>query len=909
MNRELKLDAKSVKEAIEIQQKKEGYKPKPVKPLVAPVPAKSHTPIYKMHRYYARRPYNLFAKLVSHYSNPGDLILDPFCGGGVTLVEALRLRRKVIGIDINTLATWITRMEVEPVDLDILDQRFKEWFSWIEENVRDLYRAKCTKCNKMADAEWFEWSNVVICPYCKEQVVLANTIKHSNARYECTNKECSARLKPDDCDRKPDKLISVLINCKACQNRYIRPTTIGDVRIYNSISKMENKVAKKEKLVIPADDFPDMNSVRENNLFNKGFFKFRDYFTARQRIALGRMKKWIKEQGEGETIQNCLLLLFSGALRFVNKMVIRSEAWRGDKPLEWAGHIYWPPYTYLEASPIDPLRRRYAALRKGKAEQQRDIGNFCQFPSGSKPWTQMAHKATCWILTQSSHDMKIPDQSVDVIITDPPFGGNVQYGELSDFYLVWIKEFVGLENGSEKDNEAIETRHQNFDGAKDRNFYEKMLFKIFRECRRVIKPEGWLVLTFHNRDVGVWMAMNRAAIRAGFRLPSADECGNRGMVYQPPIENYTQTIHQKRTGSMLGDFILSFRPHIPTSELDAIKEHLSVAEEKDLLTKCEKIIRYNGGADETTLMTGLLPYLSQTGLLARLARFDLRLLLSNGQFVFIKKEKKWFLSDMLEESGALKYIDMIPAENLTQQLIFSYLSSNKTASLDELLVVIYSQLVNSYRPQMATIGKVLDKYCRKVKVKGEKRELYAWNPKAKTPTDIDAIKSMQLDFDLVKALPFDHNSIIRLIAEAAIKRNYNVHIGETEQRKSAVLSELSMKLSGLELGLSPDIFAVIKEIDLIILKKNNILAAIEVATTISTFNKAVNDRFRNLLAIAPNLNIKLSVIVSKADLPKAQKELYKPANIKAKLSTKVSLFTINDIEQKEFVHRIMNENK
>ena len=158
--------SQSIQEMIDEQINSEGgLKPKPVKPLGAPVLAQSHTAIYKMHRYWARRPHNVFAQIIQHYTNPGDLVLDPFCGGGVTVVESLKLRRRVVGIDINPLATWITQVEVEPVDLDGLEKAFHEWYKWCEEQVSPLFRAECGKCgNKDAQAEWYEWSNVVVCP-------------------------------------------------------------------------------------------------------------------------------------------------------------------------------------------------------------------------------------------------------------------------------------------------------------------------------------------------------------------------------------------------------------------------------------------------------------------------------------------------------------------------------------------------------------------------------------------------------------------------------------------------------------------------------------------------------------------------------------------------------------------------
>lgn len=58
-----------------------------LKPIDHAVVAKPHTPVYKMHRYFARRPWSVFRSLVEHYSNPGSIILDPFCGGGVIVIE------------------------------------------------------------------------------------------------------------------------------------------------------------------------------------------------------------------------------------------------------------------------------------------------------------------------------------------------------------------------------------------------------------------------------------------------------------------------------------------------------------------------------------------------------------------------------------------------------------------------------------------------------------------------------------------------------------------------------------------------------------------------------------------------------------------------------------------------------
>jgi len=907
MNRELNLNAKSIHEAIELQVKKEGFKPKPVKPLVAPVLAKPHTAVYKMHRYYARRPHNVFAKLIEHYTNPGDIVLDPFCGGGVTVFEGLKLRRRVIGIDINPLATWITKVEVEPVDFEILEELYNEWLKLIEKNIPKLFKAKCTECGKFGIAEWYEWSNVVVCPNCEENVILGRTKKIRPGLFECNNKQCKTRIQPNKCERKPDIILTVMIDCKNCKKVIKRESIPDDIKRYKKILKDEKQYIKKEKIKIPNEKFPDMDRARDDNIFGKGIKYFKDMMTVRQRISLGLIKRYLPRNKEANEI-DALYHVFSASLRYVNKFVFQSSNWQSGKPIEWAGHNYWMPFCYFELNPLNPIKKKYKALINGKIEQEKFIGEYCKFPKSRKPWDELENGLTCWILTQSSHDIKLPDESVDAIITDPPFGGNVQYGELSDFYLVWLKEFLGLKNLSDKSMEAIETRNQGFKEAKDREFYEEMLYLIFKECRRVIKPDGWMVLTFHNRDIGVWMSLHRAALRAGFRLPLENECSNRGMVYQPPVQNYTQTIHQRAAGSMLGDFILSFKPAAPPVQLEAIKAQLTLKEEKELQDKAEEIIRYHGGADDTTLMTGLIPYLHEASLLHRIGKYDLNILLENGPFKFLSKEKKWFMEDMVEPTGSLKPLNMIDAEVFVQNLIHSYLFEHKQATMDELLVVIYENLVNSHRPQISTIDKVVNKYCKKKKVKGQKRELYIWNPKVKTPEQIEKALSTQIPLGFDTAIALDHNNIIKIISESANNAGYNVHVGKTEQRKSPTLKALSLELSGFELGLPPEVFKLIQEIDIIILKGSNIIAAVEVATTISTFNKAVNDRFRNLLTIAPNLDIRLSVIVSDNNFEKAHEELYTPANIKSRLSEKVKLFKTSKIMDKDFLNMILSKN-
>ena len=290
-----------------------------------------------------------------------------------------------------------------------------------------------------------------------------------------------------------------------------------------------------------------------------------------------------------------------------------------------------------------------------------------------------------------------------------------------------------------------------------------------------------------------------------------------------------------------------------------------------------------------------MPYLSETGILARVANFNLRQMLSSGPFTYEKVQKKWYLNNMFE-NGHLRLMDVILAEQFVEVFVYSYLREHKQATMDDILAAIYSKLVNAQMPQLSTINNVIQKYCHQIKVKGEKRDVYVWDQSKKSPQELERIRSLQAPIGFNIPISVDHNDIITAIARSAIAAGYQVHAGKTEQRKSPTLKMLSEQLTGFELGLSPETFSVIKEIDLLVMKNNNLQAGIEVVITMSTANKAINDRFRNLLTVAPNLNVPLFIVVKDEDVDAIATELHKPANVEAglcKLVTVIKLFELS----------------
>ncbi|RUW31117.1 DUF1156 domain-containing protein [Mesorhizobium sp. M1E.F.Ca.ET.041.01.1.1] len=126
----------------------------------------------------------------------------------------------------------------------------------------------------------------------------------------------------------------------------------------------------------------------------------------------------------------------------------------------------------------------------------------------------------------------IADHSVDAVVMDPPYGANVMYAELSDFFYVWLKRTAGLVAPelftrllTDKQAEAVANKahfkgQKGADALANRDYQEKMA-AIFAECRRVLKSNGIMTVMFTHKDTSAWDALTKGLIEAGFIITAS----------------------------------------------------------------------------------------------------------------------------------------------------------------------------------------------------------------------------------------------------------------------------------------------------------------------------------------------------------------------------------------------------
>ncbi|MFX1504981.1 MAG: hypothetical protein ACFFDC_02600 [Promethearchaeota archaeon] len=148
----------------------------------------SYKPIYQISKWFARRSSSTFRALLlgailppstdlmaNFYSNhdfTNITILDPFVGGGTTIIEGLRLGLKCIGVDINPIAWFITKTEAELVNIEELKKLIKDCEEKIKPQVKKWYVTHCPVCNHQADIIYAHWVKLVPCKTCEQHISL-----------------------------------------------------------------------------------------------------------------------------------------------------------------------------------------------------------------------------------------------------------------------------------------------------------------------------------------------------------------------------------------------------------------------------------------------------------------------------------------------------------------------------------------------------------------------------------------------------------------------------------------------------------------------------------------------------------------------------------------------------------------
>jgi len=363
---------------------------------------------------------------------------------------------------------------------------------------------------------------------------------------------------------------------------------------------------------------------------------------------------------------------------------------------------------------------------------------------------------------------------------------------------------------------------------------------------------------------------------------------------------------------MLGDFILSFQKVERQPGFRQI-EHAEMGRQIERLAA--EVVLHHKEASLSLIYMKLMPWLLNNNLLDKISERELVPYLTNN---FEEKEGKWRLKahpgdelkQALEEYSRHHYkasyeqLDFVPVEARIEYLVKRLLYARGFATQDDILNIIYENLINSNMAEAREIQQVLNSLARLVpisqaaagKVSKAKSGRKVWKLKEDIEREqLFAGLGADVEYRLATSEESDHDLAIARLVEIAADRNLKAHIGRTEQTKYAEFRKMSSDLPQRVQGMPKAARDIVEQIDVIWHNGGKgIVAAFEVERT-TTITTGI-DRFRNLLAAAPEPGIELYLVVPKSRGNEVRNKLGSPANRNDGLHKKIGYIYLEDLD-------------
>jgi putative DNA methylase len=569
-----------------------------------------YRPVYSMHKWWARRPGSTFRMLgLAHltdgtttkdnilkrnesgsYSgrylqNNSDefedtTILDPFMGGGTSIVELNRLGADTIGYELNPVAWWTTKKIIDDVNLDKLRSGFETVIQNVREEVGDYYKTVDRDTGRECDILYSFQSQQLSCPICSETVslfpryILRNKRKTTPAVIYCPNDECESRIielnreieETETCpscdtefdprdgsygygkytcsnghkhdvketlqrlDEAPKFKYFALHYRGANGEKKFKEPDIEDQQKIQSIRSYYD--THEDELLIPDQRIPVGDET--NRIVNNYNYKhFKELFTRRHRVTFAKLFEYAQKLDD-KAVSEAIVTTISSTLNYNSKLCkwnTRNGGYGGDT---FARHAYIPRVQPVEGNPL--AEEGLASLHNFFKNKTLAAKEYGKSPYEKVKNTKTGEVKTHEIIGESvsenrsktlksktSENLDEDDESVDYIITDPPYYDNVQYSELSDYFYVWLREVL------KDDYEEFQPEHvpkareivANNKAGKDEEFFVEALTSVFSEANRVLKPDGEMVFTYHHNENEAWSVILEALIKSGFTVTGA----------------------------------------------------------------------------------------------------------------------------------------------------------------------------------------------------------------------------------------------------------------------------------------------------------------------------------------------------------------------------------------------------
>lgn len=502
-----------------------------------------YAPVVSTYRWWARRPHSVMGALldaaVAHYG-PELTVSDPFSGGGTVTFEAVRRGIKTYAQD---LYPWPARGlaaalgACDPADLQAaadqvlatLAPHREAYYTSSGGELSHVLRVRRSTCAGCAGTV-FEFPHGLVS-------VASRSVNERSAFFGCRacghvtrrkqgvktftcggcNKHWAVNQEPDGCPHchhdtsRPEGWEAVLVQELAVVHgqlrAVLRPVAEGDPVVLGSGGVPHEALAA----MIPT-------GKETKRLLDNGFATWGDLYSSRQLEVLAQGLNAVAQLGCAEAIKDRLAFSLLGAAE-MPAFLSRWDRFHL-KPFEgMANHRYTQTTFAVESNLLSPVGRGTIPRRLEAATQalQWFLDSRDRPPKVATTVPgRRGRKTTDWdvlVATGSSVKQALQSGSVNVVLTDPPYFDDVQYGELARLFHAWLKVY----DPSVIVDESSEAAPNSTRGTSTAD-YEETIAACLAESRRTLKANGRLILTFHNKRVAAWRALAGAITTASLKV-------------------------------------------------------------------------------------------------------------------------------------------------------------------------------------------------------------------------------------------------------------------------------------------------------------------------------------------------------------------------------------------------------
>lgn len=328
------------------------------------------------------------------------------------------------------------------------------------------------------------------------------------------------------------RMYALLILTYDGNKKYIQPTEFDEAK-----NELARKRLQDYNLPLPTTAIEPGHNT--NQILRYNYREWLHLFNFRQQYCLGLLLQAILEE-PNEACRELLLMLFSGTLEFNNmfcsykgegtgavrhlfyhhilkpeRMALENSVWGTSKSSGCFSTLFEsrliPALSYRQ----EPFELRAVQTETGiKGEKVYGLSDPA-YTSVAANFNELTQSQRALLFCSDSSHLDLPDASVDAIVTDPPYFDFVHYSELADFFYAWLR--LGLRQKYLEFN-AITTRHPYEVQQKDAKLFSIALSRVLLECKRVLKPDGLLIFSFHHSRNEGWQAVGEAIFNAGLEV-------------------------------------------------------------------------------------------------------------------------------------------------------------------------------------------------------------------------------------------------------------------------------------------------------------------------------------------------------------------------------------------------------